>query len=432
MNSYKQDIKEYSSDVFSMTKNWLDYFMMLLKWILLSIVIGGVIGIIAAGFSHAIVYVSALRESYPWLLFGMPVAGLFIIWTYKVTGQEKNSGTNLVLNVVRSEEKTMPGEVAPLILISTVLTHLVGGSSGREGAALQFGASVGDVIARHVYLSESDRKIMILAGMSAAFSALFGTPIAAAIFPMEVVSVGIMYYGALVPCVFSAFIAQEVAVLLKVRVIAAPYPVTNVPYFYSESAWKCVMLAICFAAAGMFFCISLHNAEHFFKKHFDNQYVRVVAGSMALILLRYVVGTDAYLGLGGESIVASFQEPQAIYAFLLKVLFTCLTLCVGFKGGEIVPSLFIGATLGSALAVLVGLPVGVGAACGMVGVFCSVTNCPISSMLISFELFGFDAAAYFCVTVAVCYLLSGYYSLYHSQKIVYSKTENKFINTKSS
>lgn len=407
---------------------WGTLFKTLMKWMILSVVIGGVVGAIGSGFAHAVTYVTEFREANPWVLFGLPFGGLVIVFLYKIAGQQKNTGTNRVLTVIRNKDEEMEGSVAPLILISTVITHLFGGSSGREGAALQFGASVGNLLGKWFHLNDSDRKIVIMASMSAAFSALFGTPMAASIFSMEVVSVGIMYYAALVPCVFSAFVAQYVSVLLKVRTFGHPHFVGIVPDFYSVNALKMAVLAICFALAGMLFCKMLHESEHAFKKYFESPYLRIVVGGLLVIALRYLLGTTDYLGLGEAVLDASFEEAAVFGIFFLKMVFTCLTLCSGFKGGEIVPSLFVGATLGSSLSVMMNLPPNICAACGMIGVFCSVTNCPISSMLIAFELFGFEGMPYYCVTVAICYLISGYQSLYKEQKIMYSKTENKFID----
>ena len=411
-----------------MKEAWKNLYGSLFKWIVLSGVIGSFIGLIASGFSYAIVWVTSFRQANPMIILGLPLGGLLIVWLYKITGQEKNSGTNLVLTVVRSDEEEVPGWVTPLILISTAITHLFGGSSGREGAALQFGASVGNVCAKYLHLNESDKKIIILASMSAAFSALFGTPMAAVVFPMEVISVGVMYYAALVPCVFSAFAAQGIALLLKVRTVTPPYLVESVPNFYSVDSIKAIILAIACALAGALFCIVLHNGEHYLKKWFPNPYVRVVAGAAGVIILYFALRTDAYLGLGTGVIQASFKETAGPQMFLLKMLFTALTLCAGFKGGEIVPSLFIGATLGSFMSTILAAPTDICAACGMVGVFCSVTNSPITSLLIAAELFGFNGMPFYCIVVAVSYLLSGYYSLYKEQKIVYSKTENKYVD----
>lgn len=400
----------------------------LILWSFLSVSVGGAIGIVASVFAHAVEWATNYREAHPLLLLGLPVGGLIIVFLYKIMGQEKNAGTNMVLTVLRSDHDTMPGIVTPLILISTVITHLFGGSSGREGAALQFGASFGSVIGYQLELNESDKKILILASMSAAFAALFGTPMAAAIFPMEVISVGVMYYAALVPCMFSAFVAEYMSVVMGVRTFKIPYLVETVPDFYSSNSLKVILLAACFAVAGSLFCVLLHKSEHAFKKWFKNPYIRVCVGATAVIALTFLLGTNAYLGLSEELIHASFTEAQGFQHFLLKMLFTCLTLCVGFKGGEIVPSLFIGATLGSAMSAVLNLPPELCAACGMVGVFCAVTNSPISSILISLELFGFAGMPYYCITIAVSYLLSGYQSLYKEQKIVYSKTENRYVN----
>lgn len=422
-------MKKYICELVS---TWKNLFTTLLKWMVLSILIGGIIGGIASAFSYAVTWATGFRQMHPMIILGMPLGGLVIVSMYKIMGQEKNSGTNMVLTVVRSRDESIPGQVTPLILISTVITHFFGGSSGREGAALQFGASVGDVLARRLHLSESDKKIVILASMSAAFSALFGTPMAAVVFPMEVISVGVMYYAALVPCTFASFSAQYVSLMLKVRTLTLPYPVEEVPAFYSVNALKCLLLALACAFAGALFCVLLHNSEHYFKKWIPNPYLRVMAGAAAVIALFFILQTDAYLGLGGEIIRESFQTPAGAQMFLMKMIFTCLTLCVGFKGGEIVPSLFIGATLGSAMSVMLGLPCDICAACGMVGVFCAVTNCPIASVLIAFEMFGFAGMPFFCIVVAVSYLLSGYQSLYKEQKIVYSKTENKYIDKRTS
>ena len=429
-----------------MREAWKNLYGSLFKWIVLSGVIGSFIGLIASGFSYAIVWATSFRQANPMIILGLPLGGLLIVWLYRSFSELSQKGMTLILetgqgrrddiplllaplvSVVRSDEEEVPGWVTPLILISTAITHLFGGSSGREGAALQFGASVGNVCAKYLHLNESDKKIIILASMSAAFSALFGTPMAAVVFPMEVISVGVMYYAALVPCVFSAFAAQGIALLLKVRTVTPPYLVESVPDFYSVDSIKAIILAIACALAGALFCIVLHNGEHYLKKWFPNPYVRVVAGAAGVIILYFALRTDAYLGLGTGVIQASFKETAGPQMFLLKMLFTALTLCAGFKGGEIVPSLFIGATLGSFMSTILAAPTDICAACGMVGVFCAVTNSPITSLLIAAELFGFNGMPFYCIVVAVSYLLSGYYSLYKEQKIVYSKTENKYVD----
>ena len=419
-------IDEIKRTALTLIKSGKKLYGTLLKWILLSGVIGVGIGLIASGFAHVITYATVFREANRWIILGLPLGGMIIVQLYETMGQANNTGTDMVLVNVRKTDGIMPGRVAPLILVSTAITHLFGGSSGREGAALQFGASLGDWFARKIRLNDSDRHVVMLAGMSAAFSALFGTPMAAAIFPMEVVSVGVMYYTALVPCVFSSFIAQRVSVLCGVRTLSVPYLVEFVPDFYGIAVVKAVILATCAAIVGASFCLALHKCNEKLKDRFHNPYLRITVGGVGVILLWLLVRTDDYLGLGGEVIARSFETPAGWWVFALKIIFTCMTLCAGYKGGEIVPSLFIGATLGSAMSVIVGLPVDVAAACGMAGVFCAVTNSPITSLLLAFELFGPNGMPFYCVVVAVSYLLSGYYSLYHEQRILYSKTETKY------
>lgn len=402
-------------------------FLTMIKWMILAMIAGAIIGTIASGFAMGITWATEFRISHPLVLLGLPLGGVLIVALYHVTHQQNNIGTNLMIEAIRTGER-IPLRVTPLILISTIITHLFGGSSGREGAALQFGGSVGEYIANVVNLNDDDKKILIMASMSAAFSALFGTPMAAAIFPMEVISIGVMYYAALVPCTFAAFVAQHVSLLFNIRSIQTPYPVTEIPDFYGFDGAKIILLGVACAFAGVLFCILLRKTGWLYKKFIVNPYLRAAIGGVLVVGLAYLLRTQDYLGLGTQVIHDSFQTAARPEAWILKIIFTCLALCAGFKGGEIVPSLFIGATLGSALSLLIGMPVDICAACGMVGVFCAVTNSPISSLFIAFELFGFNGMPFFCAVVAVSYMLSGYYSLYSAQKIVYSKIKPRFIN----
>lgn len=399
------------------------------KWIIFSIVIGFSVGGASALFSYLIAQCTAYRTAHPFLVLGLPFAGLLIVFLYRKTGTE-SSDTNTVIEAVRTE-KTVPISVAPLIFLSTILTHLFGGSAGREGAALQFGGSIGNFFGRRLHLDESDTTILMMAAMSAAFSALFGTPLAAAVLPMEFVSIGVLYYAALVPCILSSFIAQSVALFFHIHQLQAPYLLENVQSIYSLAFLKIILVGIICALVGMLFCNMLVFTGKYAKKWFANPYLRIAVGACAIVLLSFLLQTQDYLGLGTATIKASFSGDVRPEAFVMKIIFTCLTLCFGFKGGEIVPSLFIGATLGSALSGILGLPPDICAACCMCGVFCAVTNSPITSLLIAFELFGFNGAAFYAVVIAVSYMLSGYYSVFGSQKIMYSKTKTKFINRES-
>ena len=399
----------------------------LVRWVILATITGAAVGCVTGLFGMAISRVTEFRLAHSLMLLGLPAAGLIIVFLYRRFGLANDTGTNRVIMAIR-EQRDIPIAVAPLIVMATVLTHAFGGSSGREGAALQFGGSLGNFAARKLKFDASSTEIMVMAGMSAAFSALFGTPLAATILPMEFVSVGVLYYAALVPCVISAFTAHAVAVQMNVQRLQIPYEVTDVPVLYSSAFLKVILLGVIFAAVGIGFIICLHTSGHYFKIWFRNQYIRVLFGGVSVALFALLLGTQDYIGLGSNVIHACFDGKAVWYAALLKALFVCLTLETGYKGGEIVPSFFIGAVVGCTLSRVLGLPPDICTACGMCSVFCAVTNSPISALCVAFELFGFDGMGYFAISIAVSYMMSGYYSLYGAQKIMYSKTETKYIN----
>lgn len=388
------------------------------KWLVLSVFVGIVTGLVGSLFSHCLTQVTQLRTLYPQLLLGLPVGGLLIVWLYHVSGRDHDKGTNMVLSAVR-EEDTIPVRVTPLIFISTIVTHLFGGSAGREGAALQMGGSIGNGIARLLRMDRKSMNIMIMCGMSGAFSALFGTPMAAAIFSMEVISVGVMYYAALVPCVIASLVALSIAKALGVH--GEQFFIEYMPKFSLMPAAKIMLLAVLCAGVSVVFCIILHKVSAFAKVKCKNPYLRILAGSGVIILLTWLLGTTDYMGAGMPVIERAMEGEVRPEAFVLKMLFTAITLGVGFKGGEIVPTLYIGSTFGCLMGQLLGISPSLCAAVGMASVFCGVTNAPISSLLIALELFGMDAFPYMMIGIAVSYMLSGYYGLYHSQKIVYSK-----------
>lgn len=403
-------------------------FFIFLKWLMFSVLSGIIVGGVGTLFYFCMTYATNTRGNYPWLIFFLPIAGLFIVGAYHLMRNEKDTGTNLVLSAIHSGE-SIPLKMAPLIFISTVLTHLFGGSAGREGAALQLGGSIGNSLGRVFRFDEKDQHIMIMCGMSAAFSALFGTPMAAAIFSMEVVSVGIMHYAALVPCVISSLIAHGIA--LHFGILPEQFTISKLPAFSVKTAVIIAILAILCACVSAFFCIVLHASERIQKRLFPNAYFRVFIGGSLIVLLTLLVGNQDYNGAGMFVIERCFHGKCIPYAFLLKILFTAITLGAGYKGGEIVPSFFIGATFGFTFGNILGFSPELCTAVAMGAVFCGVTNCPISSLLICFELFGFEAMPYFLLSIALSYMLSGYYGLYHSQKIVYSKYKTEFINQKT-
>ena len=398
------------------------------RWLILSCGLGLLVGLVSTAFYYGILYATQLRMTHPLILLLLPVAGAAIVLVYRVCDMEKDRGTNLVLVAVR-QAQPMRLRTAPLIFLSTVLTHLVGGSAGREGAALQLGGSMAAVAGRRLGLDEKDRRILVMCGMSAAFSALFGTPLTAAVFSMEVVSVGIMHYAAIVPCLLSALTALELARYLGVH--GEHYLITDIPNLSALSMTQTVGMGIACALLSILFCKAMHTAPHLYERVTKKPVVRAALGGVLLILLTALVGSQDYNGAGGQIIEHALAGQARPEAFLLKILFTAVTLGAGFRGGEIVPVLFTGATFGCVAGPILGLSPSFGGALGMVGVFCGTTNCPISSILLAYELFGGQALPLFALCCGVSYMMSGYSGLYSEQKIVYSKFRPEWIDKKA-
>lgn len=397
------------------------------KWVVVSGIIGIAVGLIGTAFSYGMEMVTELRGEHRLIVLGLPLAGLIIVFLYRIAGRADDHGTNSVLAAVRSEDK-LSFVTAPLIFISTLLTHLCGGSVGREGAALQMGGSIGSWFGKIFRMNDKDVQVTVMCGMSACFAALFGTPMAAAIFSIEVVSVGVMYYSALVPCVFASLMALEVARFLGVSGEAMVIKI--IPEFTATNTWKVALVAILCAVVSIIFCQVLHAVSHYAKKWFTNSYIRIFVIGIVVVLIHFLMGTDDYMGAGMHIIEKCMHGEVKLEAFLIKMILTALTLGAGYKGGEIVPSFFIGATFGCMVGGLLGASPSLCAAVGMIAVFCGVTNSPITSLLIALELFGMEALHFFMIGVAISYMLSGYYSLYDSQKILYSKFKAEFRENK--
>lgn len=397
------------------------------KHLVFALIIGISVGTIAGFFGFLLQKVTTLRLSDPRFLYLLPFGAVFIVGMYQFILKTKDPGTNLVISAVHSGDR-LPLRMAPLIFISTIITHLAGGSAGREGAALQLGGSIGNAFGRLFHIEQKeDRNIMIMCGMSAAFSALFGTPIAAAVFSMEVISVGIMHYAALLPCAVASLIARAIA--SHFFGIAAPYyDILKTPGFTVSSAFKTSVLAMLCGLVSILFCIILHQMNHIFQTLFKNAYLRAFAGGCIVLLMTMVVGNQTYNGTGTDMISQCMNGEIHSAAFALKIFFTAITLACGYKGGEIVPSFFIGAAFGSMFGNLLGFSPSLCSAIGMGALFCGVTNCPITSLLICFELFGFEGTPYFLLAIGFSYMVSGYYGLYSSQKIVYSKYKSNYID----
>lgn len=394
------------------------------KWLIIAGVTGGIGGVVGSMFHLSVTWAAQLRGIYPWMLWLLPVGGLFIAGIYHMARME-NENTNAIIDSIHFGDN-VPLLLVPCIYLGTVVTHLFGGSAGREGAALQIGGSLGCYIGRLFRLDEKDMRLATLCGMSAVFAALFGTPLTATLFALEVISVGVIYYSALVPCIVASLVAYGISIAFGIaptRFSIIIEPIETVMLL------KVAVLAIACSVMSIVFCITMHSTEHFLAKRIPNGYLRIALGGAAVVALTLLVGTGDYNGAGMEVIQRALERGRAApAAFFWKLVFTAITIGCGFKGGEVVPTFFIGATLGCVLGPLLGIPASFAAAIGLVCVFCGAVNCPIASIALSVELFGSTELIYFALACGVAYMLSGYSGLYSSQKIMYSKLRAEFIN----
>ena len=403
----------------------LPFLAALCRWIAVGALIGGVGGLVGSLFHLGVSYATDIRAAHPWILYGMPLGGLAVVGLYKLTKTE-GKGTNAVIESVHFG-RDVPPLLVPVIFLATVITHLVGGSAGREGAALQIGGGIGNETGRLLRLGEKDLPLATLCGMSGVFAALFGTPLTATVFALEVISVGVLYYAGLLPCITASLAGYGVSRLMGIE---PTHFLVAAPELKVLTLLQVAGLAVLCALVSILFCRVLHSTEHLAEQKIPNPWLRIVVGAAVLIGLSLLTGGD-YNGAGMEVIRRAMDGEAFAWAWLWKLAFTAITIGVGFKGGEVVPSFFVGATFGAVAGPLLGLPGGFGAALGLVGVFCGAVNCPLASAFLSIELFGEQGLLYFALTCAVSYLLSGYCGLYSSQTILYSKLRAEFINQRT-
>ena len=393
-----------------------------LKWAVIAACIGLVGGLVGAAFHMSVNAVTTLRGAHPWLLYLMPLAGLLVVWVYRVT-QMEGKGTNDIIHSIHFGEK-VPLMLTPVIFLATVLTHVVGGSAGREGAALQIGGSIGCQVGRLFRQDDRNVRVATMCGMSAVFAALFGTPLTAAVFALEVLTVGVFYYMAFIPCLIAALTGYGVSLLF--RLPPTRFAILEAFDLSPAGVLQIMALSVLCALVSIAFCVSMHKTERLLQRKLVNPYARVLLGSAVLIVLTLLCGTD-YNGAGTDVITAAMGGAAVPWAWALKIVFTALTIGCGFKGGEIVPAFFIGATFVCFMGGLLGIPASFGAALGIVAVFCGAVNCPIASLILSVELFGAGELSYFAIACGVSYMLSGYYGIYQSQEIRYSKLKPEKI-----
>ena len=383
-----------------------------LRWLCVAIITGSLSGCASAVFLLLLDWAKNTREANHWLLFFLPLGGFLVALTYKYWGKSVGKGNNLIVEQVQKPSKVISFLMAPLVLIGTIITHVFGGSAGREGTAIQMGASIADQLNFTIKFSDEDRKILLMCGMAAGFSSLFGTPLAGTAFAIEIIFIGKLLYNGLLPVLLSAFVAYYVCDLWPI--IHTKYAIGYLPELNLTNISWVLLASIAFGMTSRFFSFSMFWLTKQFKQYISSSLFRPIIGGAIVAGLIYFLGFK-YAGLGLDTIVASFSNKQGFEVFALKLGLTVLTLSAGFRGGEVTPLFFIGATLGSSLSSFIPLPIGFLAGIGFVAVFSGSTNSPIACTLMGIELFGSDAAIFIFIACYVAYLFSGHTGIYKSQ-----------------
>lgn len=385
------------------------------KWLLLSLLIGIPVGLASAGFLTALDWVTQTREAAIWLIAFLPLGGLLIGLLYHYYGQDVVKGNNQLLEEFHSPKQIIPFKMAPLVLIGTLLTHLFGGSAGREGTAVQMGGAIADQFSKKFGITSSERQMILIAGISGGFASVFGTPLAGAVFAIEVLAKGTNRYRAVLPSLFTAVVAD-----MTCHYAGATHTIYTIPFVPDIQPtfllWS-VLAGILFGLAAFSFSKVVHFFGKMFSSGFSYPPLRPVIGGIIIAVVVYLMGTTKYIGLGIPTIVSAFEQSLPPYDFMIKLLLTTFTLGAGFKGGEVTPLFFIGATLGNALSFFIPLPMALLAGMGFVAVFSGATNTPLACTIMGLELFGTEAGIFIAIACFVAFFASGKTGIYSSQEV---------------
>jgi H+/Cl- antiporter ClcA len=385
------------------------------RWLPISAAVGVLAGSASALLLWSLDVATKIREAHHWIILLLAPTGVLVGLMYHYFGRKVEAGNNLILEQIHQPSEVIPIRMTPLILIGTFLTHLFGGSAGREGTALQTGASLADQLTRPLGLNPRERRILLMSGLAAGFGSVFGTPLAGAVFGVEVLAVGTVNYEALAPCLLASFFGDLTTRAWRIH--HTVYTVTSVPAITVRGIFAAMAAGIVFGLVGMAFARTTHAISHFFRSHISYPPLRPAAGGLLVSAAVFACGTTRFIGLGIPTIVASFNQQLPIYDWAAKFLFTALTLGSGFKGGEVTPLFFIGSTLGNALSHILPLPASLLAGMGFVAVFAGAANTPIASIFMAFELFGSEAGAFAGIACILSYLFSGHAGIYRAQLV---------------
>lgn len=413
----------------------------LIRWTALIIPVAVTVGSMVAIFLWLMEWAADTRWQNLWLIYFLPLAGIVIHFAYKHIGKNSGGGNNLIMDEIHKPEQSIPFRMAPLVLLSTVITHLFGGSAGREGTAVQIGGSIAAFIGKKLRLSESDTRIILLAGMAAGFGAVFGTPVTGAIFALEVLAIGRIKYQALLPCLIASILADATCNAFPIHhthytIEYSAKEAFNSINFISIDALlliKVIIASILFGLASLLFSKLSHAIKYWSGQWINTAWLIPVIGSVLILSISYLIGNYDYLGLGVNSpnadsttIISAFSaEGAQPFSWLFKLILTAITLGMGFKGGEVTPLFFIGATLGNTLAVISGAPIDLMAGLGFIAVFAGATNTPLACTIMGVELFGADNFTYYAVACFTAYYFSGHSGIYSSQLLAISKTHEE-------
>ena len=383
-------------------------------WLLVSALVGFCVGSASAFFLLSLEWATHFREENLWIIALLPIGGLLIGLSYHYWGQEVVKGNNQIIDEILIPQNIISIRMTPLVLFGTLATHLFGGSAGREGTAVQMGSSIADQFTRLLKLRQRDRRILLIMGISAGFASVFGTPLAGAVFALEVLVVGRIRYDAILPSFLSAIVADYVCTGFW-GVGHTHYVIPLVPALNPANFIWAIVAGIAFGLAGLLFAKACTFWAGLFKKIISWPPLRPLVGGIFIAASVWLIGTTKYIGLGIPTILDAFEQPLPVYDFLAKIFYTSFTLGAGFKGGEVTPLFYTGATLGNALSYLIPLPLGLLAGMGFVGVFSGATNTPLACTIMGLELFGMEGAVFLAIACVTAYLFSGHAGIYGSQ-----------------